>query len=153
MKKIFLVFAIIIIIGVGCFYGGMKYGQSKDSAAFKGGNGNLTNLSAEERQARMQQFGANSIGNLRGAGTRTNGDGFVGGEIISKDDKSLTIKMADGSTKIVLFSSSIQITKSVSGIIDDLKIGENIQVNGTANQDGSITAQSIQLRSNVVNRP
>jgi len=48
--------------------------------------------------------------------------------------------------KLFFFSDSTEITKSVVGALSDLEIGKNITVNDTVNSDGSITAQSIQLR-------
>ncbi len=147
MKKNIPVFIIIVIIvGAGSFYGGMKYDQSKNPTANRNAGG-FANLSSEERQARLQQFGA--IGQNGGArGTQANG-GFATGEIISKDEKSLTIKLQDGGSKIVFFSDSTPIMKSASGTSQDLATGEQVTVTGTANQDGSISAQSIQLRPNL----
>jgi hypothetical protein len=147
MKKILPIFiAIIIVVGAGAFYGGMKYGQSKSPATARAAGGEFANLSPEERQARMQQFGAGTGGQR---GTQAGG-GFTAGEILSKDDKSVTIKLPDGGSKIIFFSDTTQIIKSSAGSSEDLKTGENITVNGKANQDGSVTAQSIQLRPNVV---
>jgi transcription elongation GreA/GreB family factor len=48
---------------------------------------------------------------------------FVGGEILSKDATSLTLKMQDGSTKIVLISPSTQVMKNTEGTADDLVVG------------------------------
>ena len=142
MKKNIIIAAVIVLfVGVGAFYGGMQYAQSKTTGTR--GNGGFANLSPAERQARLQQFGANGAG---GRGTRANGGGFVSGEILSKDDKSVTLKLSDGGSKIILFSSSTQIMKSQAGSPDDLKIGENLIANGETNQDGSITAKTIQLR-------
>lgn len=80
-------------------------------------------------------------------GANRNGDGsFTVGQIIAKDDKSITIKSNDGSSKIVFFSDSTTIGKTTQGSATDLNNEENVMVNGQANPDGSITAQSIQIR-------
>lgn len=141
-KKIIAIIISIAIVGGGSFYAGMKYSQSKNSTIGRGG---FANLSPEERQARFQQFGVNGAG--RQGGMRANG-GFIGGEIISKDDKSITVKLNDGGSKIILFSTSTQIIKSSAAAAKDLKIGQNITANGDVNQDGSVSAKLIQLRSN-----
>lgn len=130
MKKILPIIIIVIIVGAGAFFGGMKYDQSKQ-----------TNL----RQQRFGQMGAN-VGEIRSSGARDGAGNFVGGEIIAKDDKSITIKLQDSGSKIIFFSDSTQITKSASGTVDDLKTGENLMITGQTNADGSITAQTIQIR-------
>ncbi|MDP3762492.1 MAG: hypothetical protein Q8Q97_00270 [bacterium] len=135
-KLITIVIATAVVAGGGAFYGGMKYAQSK-------------------APQRLQQLGANAGARLPdgqgfrgGSGGNRNGGGFTAGEIISKDDKSVTVKLQDGGSKIVFFSDSTEVVKSVSGSSGDFEVGKNIVVNGTANSDGSITAQSIQLRQN-----
>ena len=130
MKKILPIFTIVlIVVGGGAFYGGMEYSISKNSSvSVSRGNGNMF------RGARG------------GAGVRA-GSEFVSGEIIAKDDKSLTVKLRDGGSKIVFFSTSTDVGESVSGNIDDLKVGGNITVNGEANPDGSITGRMIQIRT------
>ena len=69
----------------------------------------------------------------------------VTGEIISQDDKSITVKMTDGSTKIVILADSTTYSKTDTGSKDDLKVGVQVGVFGTDNSDGSVTAQNIQL--------
>lgn len=142
-KLILIVIAVVLVIGAGAFYGGMKYQQSKIPQKLTAGNfQNLQNLSPEERQQRLQQFGVGG-----GQGNRAqSGGGFIGGEIIGKDDKSITVKMQDGGSKIVFFSGNTTIAKSTSGSSDDLKTGEQVVANGTSNSDGSVTAQMIQIR-------
>lgn len=148
-KMLITVIAVAIIAGGGAFYGGMKYAGTKTSRdSLQGNFPNMQNLSPEERQQRFQQMGTNggtAIRGVNGSGMR-NGGGFSGGEIISMDDKSLTVKLPDGGSKIIFFSESTEIVKSVTSTASDLEIGKNVMVTGTTNSDGSVTAQSIQLR-------
>lgn len=92
----------------------------------------------------------------QGRGNRFGNGGFIGGKIIAKDATAITIELngpnasstpgqASGS-KIVLYSNSTQVGKTVAGTLDDLHVGQNVSINGTQNPDGSITAQNIQIR-------
>jgi len=153
VKKTLLILIVLILlvaVGGGAFYGGMKYAQSKASKAFS--QGNLQNLSPEERAQRFQQMGlGNGLGNGR-SGNRT-GANFTAGEIIAKDDKSITVKMQDGGSKIVFYSETTEVGKFATGTANDLEIGKTVSVSGTSNQDGSITAQSIQMRPATTSQP
>ena len=71
--------------------------------------------------------------------------GQVTGEVSSSDDKSITVKMADGSSKIILLSTTTSIIKSSEASKTDLTVGAKVGVFGQANPDGSVTAQNIQL--------
>ena len=151
-KLIVIVIATAVVVGGGAFFGGMKYAESKSpqgrvsQADFQ----NLQNLSPEERQQRLQELGANAGAGFRGAGGgQRGGGGFTAGEIIAKDDKSITVKLSDGGSKIVFLSDSTTISKMTDGTKSDLEIGKQVTVNGSANSDGSVTAQSIQLRPNL----
>jgi len=53
--------------------------------------------------------------------------------------------MPDGSSKIVFFSDSTEISKTTEGSMDDIEIGKEIMVTGSQNSDGSYTAKTIQL--------
>jgi len=134
-SKIIPIFiALILIIGGGAFFGGMKYQQSKR---------NFQNFSEEQRQ---QLFQGNTGRNLQrevGGGV---GSSFLSGEVISKDEQSVTLKTPNGGSKIIFFSDSTEIVKSVDGASSDLEAGKTISVSGTTNQDGSLTAKSIQVR-------
>lgn len=116
-------FVLIVASAAGGFFGGMKYQESK-SPIGRFGNGNM-----------MRQF------------QRGNNQGFrpVNGEVLSVDDKSMTVKLADGGSKIVLFSESTTFNKSDAATKANVKAGEKVAAFGTENSDGSITAQSVQL--------
>jgi len=141
MKKIIPMVIAIVVVGGISFYGGMKYDQSKKSNT--GGSDNFANLTPAERQQRFAQAGG-----MRRGGTGGLGDaGFVNGELISIDGGSMILKSTDGGSKVVIYSTSTQVMKFSSGAMSDLKVGDNLMINGSTNQGGSITAQTIQIRS------
>lgn len=138
MNKIIIIsIVIVVVVGVGAFYGGMKYEQSRVSAA----RSNFRNFTAGQGQ---------QIGDRNGKGAGSN---FITGEIISKDSKSITVKLQNGGSKIVFYSESTEISKFAAGTSADLETGESIMAQGSTNQDGSITAQSIQIRPEGTSRP
>ena len=137
-KKIIAVIAGLVVVSGGSFYAGTSY-----SAAVNGRNSrnaSFSSLSPEDRQARFGQTG----GVVR-AGRNANG-GLVSGEVLSKDASSITVKLAAGGSKIVFLPASATVTKSVSGSSDDIETGQRVMVAGTANPDGSITGETIQIR-------
>lgn len=88
-------------------------------------------------------------GQTRGNGTARFADGGqVNGTILSADSSTITVKLQDGSSKIVVLGSNTAINKSVAGSASDLTVGARVLVIGTANNDGSVTAQDIQLNPN-----
>lgn len=133
MKKLIILSIVFVIVaGSVAFYGGMKYAQSKNPL-----NGfsrqNFQDLSPEQRE----QFSQGRTG--------ISGGSFLNGEVIAKNEQSLTLKLSDGGSKIVFFSSSTQISKMAEGSISDIEIGKQIAISGDQNSDGSYTAKIIQL--------
>jgi hypothetical protein len=61
------------------------------------------------------------------------------------DDKSITVKLQDGSTKIVILSDTTSFSTSSTGSKSDLKTGDTVAAFGTPNSDGSVTAQNVQI--------
>src|SRR3989344_2942779 len=130
---------VIAVLAAGVsFFSGIKfrdYQIGKTRANFSGGQfrtgGNFPN-----GQMRIRDGSQNGSGNNFQP---------VNGEIISKDDKSITVKSPDGSSKIVIFTGSTTINKAETGSKDDLKEGEKVFVIGPSNSDGSVNAQNIQL--------
>lgn len=123
----------VILTGIGGFIGGIKYQQGKVVSG--------QNFGQRPNGQPSDRVGLNGNQSNRG---RTGG-GQVIGDILSMDDKSITVKLQDGSSKIVLYSSSTTVSKTTETVITDLKIGSHIGVFGTTNSDGSVTAQNIQL--------
>ena len=63
------------------------------------------------------------------------------------DDESIIVRLSAGGSKIVFVSDGTQIVRSDEGVLDDISVGEVVTVSGTLNADGSLSAQSIQIRS------
>ena len=137
MKKEVVIAVVVSLVlgGGGGYYVGTKVASGSTSVFGANGQG-------DRAQARMMGQ-AGMRGSRQGAG-----GGFTVGEVVSKDAQTLTVKLADGSSKIVFYSETTPVMKTASGTPADVITGETITISGTANADGSITAQSIQLRPN-----
>jgi len=143
-KSITITAILVIVIGAGAFYGGTLW---KKSSLNKQGllRSSNNNIPGGNRQSGGENQDQNRQGR-GGFGRGGNGNNFASGEVISKDDNSLTLKMPDGSSKIVFFSGSTTIGKSIPVSAIDLANGDQVMVNGTGNPDGSLAAQNIQIR-------
>lgn len=142
MKKTLpLVIGVAILVGGASFFGGMKFAQAK------GRGGRPANFPAANGQNAMYG-GTRGAGNgtFRAGGPGGPGGGFVSGDILSNDGKTLTIKMRDGGSKIVLLGDSTEVSKFVAGAASDLEVGKTVMVVGKTNSDGSVTATTVQLR-------
>lgn len=121
-EKIIFIISIIIFSGAS-FYVGMNYEKKEEGVSQLNRPNNLnTNIS------RQRQDG-----------------GMINGEVKEIKDNILTIGVGDEGSKLVLFSDSTQVQKTTSGDIEDIKLGIRVVVTGSENQDGSITARSIQI--------
>lgn len=116
-------------VDVASFFGGIKYQQAKTPA--QGARGQFAN-------------GQNRTGGLNGQVRQGMGRPIVG-DIVSADASSITVKLTDGSSKIVLLGTNVTVSKTSDTTKDELKTGAKVGVFGTENSDGSITAQNIQL--------
>ncbi len=120
MKPV-VVIAITIGVGALSFFGGMQYQKSK--------------LPSDRMFMRGQ-----------GSATRRVGGGQpILGEILTIEPDSLTVKLTDGSTRIVLLAEKTIYNKTALVEKTTLQMGEKVGVFGTLNSDGSVTAQSVQL--------
>ena len=143
MKNISTTTIIIAIVALGAGFSlGMVYQKGKAPKMVAFGNGTFA-AGVARGEGRGEIRGGNQ-GNGQGAG-RMNIMRPVLGEIISSDDKSITVKLNDGSSKIVLLSDSTSISKAADVQKTDLKVGEKVSVFGQTNSDGSVSAQNIQL--------
>ncbi len=130
-KHIVITIVVAVVVGVGAFFGGMAVGRSSSAANLRG------------------QFAAFRNGTSTGF-TRNGGQGagLLTGSVIAKDAQSITIQDRTGSSHIVFYATSTQVSKPTPVTIGDLNVGDNVTVTGTSNSDGSLTAQTIDVRGN-----
>ena len=74
-----------------------------------------------------------------------NGGGQIIGTILSSDPTTMTVKLTDGSSKIVILSNTTAIEKTSAGSSTDLAVGTRVGVFGSTNTDGSVTAMNVQI--------
>lgn len=137
-KNTTIIIAIVLIVaaGLGGFFGGIQYQKSQPRVS--------------------GQFAGRNFGGANGgAGFGGQNTNFrpVRGQILNMNSNSLTVKLSDGSTKIVVLSGSTTFVKSAAASQSDLKAGDTVNVVGTQNSDGSVTASDVQINPPMQQRP
>jgi uncharacterized protein (UPF0333 family) len=130
-KNMMIVVAAILIVvaAAGGFFGGTMFQKNQTSTLGAMGRGNFAT-----------RFGQNGQNGQNAQAFRP-----VRGQVLSMGNNSLTVKMSDGSTKIVVLSASTSFVQSTKAVLSDIKTGDTINVVGTQNSDGSVTASDVQI--------
>ena len=125
-KNIFIAIVFVILAGGGGFYAGMQYQKTNASSS-------------------IGMMGQQAGGQFRQRGGQNANFRPVRGQVISSDDSSMTVKLMDGSTKIVVVSGKTMFIKSNTASKSDVKTGDTVMVMGSQDSSGSVTAQTIQI--------
>lgn len=133
--QIAVVVVVVVAVAVGGFFGGRATAGSKTP----------TVQEAMKVLQTQQANGTTSGTGFTGAGGAARRGNAVSGSIIEADSGSITIKTTDGSSKIVLLSSSTVVSKVTEGSLSDLTTGQDVAVTGTTNSDGTVTATRVQV--------
>lgn len=134
MKPVYVLIVAVVVAAIA-FWGGMTYEKSKTPSFAGVGAGG--------------RFG----GRFAGGGAQGGFGGSAGGQrmtpingqIVSSGNNSITVKLSDGSSKIVDLTGQTMINKSSKGTASDLTTGQQVTAFGSTNSDGSVTAQAVNV--------
>ena len=130
-----------VVIAAGSFYGGMVYGESQaessvvtsvEGIGFAGRRGQLQLPPGAEAEAELGQF-AGRQGNM------------LFGEIQSIGAGQLTVTDPSGEQITVYVADTTLIQKQAEVTLADLVEGETVVISGNRDEDGNITARSLQV--------
>lgn len=136
MKKYIVSAIVLLAVGGISFYVGYAYSENKNS---------LANFQANMGENFKMRVSGQNLPEGARSGSRMMLSGGVAGEITAVDNQSITVKLSDGSSKIVFYSDSTAISKQAEGSKDDLTIGVQIMISGQQNTDGSYAASAIRI--------
>jgi hypothetical protein len=141
--KIIMAVVGALIVLAGGFYGGTVYGKQQAQASLpQGFRDRMTQFTPGDElpgAAVQRQFGQAGGGQIAALG------GGLMGQIEEIDGNSLLVTGFDGQKTSVQATDTTLIEKYASVTVADLQIGEEVVVSGSENEDGSITARSIQV--------
>ncbi len=132
MKNQVIIAVIItaIAVGIAGFYGGFLYQKSKSNLGFSG------------------RF-SSPAGRFRFAGgTAGPNNSIVRGTILSNDGKTMTVKLPNGSSKIIVLAPQTNVTEATQAAQTSLQTGKIVTIFGTSNPDGSVTADNVAIGGN-----
>jgi hypothetical protein len=130
---------VVLIVGAGCFWGGMAYGESHATP-------DVETLIRERMAAGGGQFpGGRRTGQGAGtgAGQGTAAGGGVMGTIEAIEDSVLVVNSNDGIVRVTTTETTL-IQKMAAVEVDALDVGTTVLVIGSKNDDGTITARAVQ---------
>lgn len=146
--KIILSGAIVVLIAGASFYSGMVVGKSQAAASAAAVPMNFPEGFQPPDGAAAPGDGTRPFG-LRGqggaAGDFAAPDGMTFGAIESIDGNTLTVTTQAGGTVTVQVTDTTLIEKNASVRVADLAAGDTVIVSGSDNDDGSVTARSVQV--------
>lgn len=120
-------------------------------AGFWGG----TRYSGERRtMMRVQNTEGRPYGNrvTQGGPSAPMGQRSTAGEVTAKDDKSITVKMNDGSSRMIILSDKTTYRTSEESSLDVITVGTKVAVFGESSNDGSMTAASIEINPQMMSQ-
>ncbi|MFA4999418.1 MAG: hypothetical protein WC519_01690 [Parcubacteria group bacterium] len=138
-KKLIIPIALILTIlvsGGAGFFAGKTYGVNHLSRTALGKIGAARDMG--QNGAPEGGFGNRQLGNQQ--------EGMVAGEILSISDGNITVKTANGDSKIILIGEDTKVTKETEADKNELIVGKTVIISGTNGSDNTLTANIIQVK-------
>ena len=152
---------LLLLLGIGgAFYGGMKYTALRHVGdnGFPYGNRfeNGQNVRNDDGFRGGMMNGNGRGGGMMGNGWQNQNDGQGGrvrgqagnvlvGEVTGKDDKNISIKLPNGTLKVIPYTDTTTVEKTTEASLSDIETGKRLQVQVTQNADGTIAAQNVHI--------
>ncbi|KKQ59993.1 MAG: hypothetical protein US82_C0047G0003 [Parcubacteria group bacterium GW2011_GWC1_38_22] len=134
-KQILITTVIVIIVGVGMFFVGRKFEVQRSAQFVQKENISLDNpVQSQQPQDNVVQ-------------SQQSGRPNATGEIVTKDDGNIIIKLRDGSTKKIIVTEVTTAKKIDTINITELNVGQQISATGKNSEDGDFQAQNVTIRS------
>ncbi len=130
-KNLIISCLVMLMVGVGSFFGGVKYQQKTLTSNRQSGDFPEMRQKGERVMLRPESNPA--------------GEDVIMGEIINLDGELLSISLPNGGSKLMIVSANTLINKTVVGTLNDLVTGEYITAFGEVNAEGVIVPKSIYL--------
>jgi hypothetical protein len=128
-KQWVILVVVAVVFAGGGFFGGMKYQASKTPAPVS------------------RSGAAGAFAGRRAGGTGGANASFISGQVLSVNGSTITVQLMSGGSQVAVLAPSTQYRKAVDGSSSDVTVGSNVTITGTTNSDGSLTAQSVQIRT------
>jgi hypothetical protein len=136
IKKEYLISGVVVfLVAIGAFLIGMQVGRRS----------RITNGVAFGVEQRQGSRGQNQAATTSPTGFQQRNGGAFSGEVTALDGDTITVKMADGSSKIVILSENTLYQKTAEASKSDLAVGMELSVFGETGTDGSVTASTVTL--------
>jgi hypothetical protein len=138
---IVLAVLVVVVVAAGSFYGGMVYGknQAETTMPVAGEGGEFAGARGQFGQRPGGLGGAEEGQLLRDQ------SGMLFGEIQSIGDGELMVTDANGEQMTVYIADTTLIRKQADVTLADLEEGETVIISGNRDDDGNITARSLQV--------
>lgn len=137
MKRNIVWIVAIAAVGVVAFIAGMQLGPSIK------GTTSSNQTASGFRNGQMPNGFTPPDGATGQNGTAMRNRGMVIGKVIASDDKSITVKLAQGGSQTVYVSGSTVYRELAKVSAADVSVGTTITASGTTVDDGSVTATTI----------
>lgn len=133
MNKKIITSMIMLVVGIGMFFAGMKFEAKKTASILQSKIEQVAdNQNKNQDQKQVQDQSKEKPTSIIG-------------EVISRDEQGLTIKMKDGIEKEIFVSQDTKVRKTEFVDFSVISIGQQVSVNFKNGENGRVNADGISI--------